>query len=336
MVIHGFNEKSRVMAERPEIFIHDEEGNIVRHPAWKSMSTDWASPAYHAYMADLVRHDVKEYGIDGYRVDAASYKGASWDPKSPSPAYVSGSASPALMRMMIEELRKANPEAVLLSEVFGPVFYMPSNLVHDNQTEAVQMLVEKMDRGEATAADYKAHMANVFDLLPPGANRVFFARNHDTSWFYHFNGYTPRLLAMDAIHALCAIPEVFAGDPKNGPHPDDDPAVYAYYRKLFALRKSYPELARGELLLREVDCDRPTVFTALRRLGRDVAIAVVSLSDKPETAKITLAPTVRTSLGAENVTLQDPMTGITVSPSFLAGKTISVTLRPFQVLVGRI
>jgi hypothetical protein len=35
--------------------------------------------------------------------------------------------------------------------------------------------------------------------------------NHDTSWFLHFNGYSPRFLAMDAVRAFAGIPEVFAG-----------------------------------------------------------------------------------------------------------------------------
>jgi len=74
-------------------------------------------------------------------------------------------------------------------------------------------------------------------------------------------------MALEAVHALCVIPEVFAGDPKHGPHPDDDPAIYATYRKLFALRKEFPELARGELLLQQIRTDNPRVFTALRQLG---------------------------------------------------------------------
>ncbi|MEJ7712336.1 MAG: hypothetical protein WKF84_21385 [Pyrinomonadaceae bacterium] len=38
--------------------------------------------------------------------------------------------------------------------------------------------------------------------LPIGANRVFYTRNHDTSWFYHFNGYTPRFMSMEAVRRV--------------------------------------------------------------------------------------------------------------------------------------
>ena len=329
MVIHGFNEKSAMMAEHPEYFIHNEDGSIARHPAWKSLSTDWASPAYREFMVGLVRHDLREYDNDGYRVDAASYKGANWDPKIPYPAYASGAMSAPLMRRMLAAMREAKREAVLLSEVYGPVFYTACNLVHDNQTEAPQQMLEKIEAGEAVPADYRTHMANVFAMLPRGANRVFFARNHDTSWFYHFNGYTPRFMALDAFHALTVIPEVFAGDARHPPNPDDKPETYAYYRKLLAVRREMPELARGELFLGEVACDNPWVLTAVRRLdGRRVLVAV-SLSEKEQVAAVTMP-----GPAGAGVKLHDVMTGegVDVAP----GPPLILRLKPYQVLVGRL
>ncbi len=166
MVIHGFHKNSPVLQQRPELFVRKENGEMALHPTWRSVSTDWANPAYQQYMVDLVTHDLRNYNIDGYRVDAATYKGAGWDPTVTYPVYRSGSAAPELMEKMLQALRQTEPDAVLLSEVFGPVFYSVCNLVHDNQTEAVPVLLEKMDKGEYNAALYKTHMANVYDMLP--------------------------------------------------------------------------------------------------------------------------------------------------------------------------
>lgn len=334
MVIHGFNERSPVPRQRPELFVRDTAGRIARHPTWKSLSTDWASPAYAQYMADYVRHDLAAYDVDGYRVDAASYKGPNWDPHAPYPAYASGARSPAVMRRMLDALHAQKPDATLLSEVFGPVFYAVSNLAHDNQTEAGQWLVEALAAGRLTAADYKAHLASVQALLPAGANRVFFARNHDTSWFYHFGGYTPRFLALDAVHALTAIPEVFAGDPAHGPNPDDAPGVWAHYKALFGLRGPYPELARGALLLDEVRSSNPHVFTALRQLGDSLVLVAVSLSDRPETAEVTLDAALP---AAGPFALRDAVTrgAVRVEDVGGAGRRLRVTLQPFQAVVGR-
>ncbi len=332
MVIHGFNEKSPMMGQHPEYFVHDEAGRITRHRTWKSMSTDWGSPAYIQFMVDLVRHDLREYDIDGYRVDAASFKGPGWGVNVPYPAYRSGTDAPALMEKMLQALREQKPDAMLLNEVFGPVFYTVSNLSHDNNTEAPQQFLEKWEAGDATSQDYKKHMVRVFRMLPPGANRVFFARNHDTSWFYHFNGYTPQFMALEAIHAFCTIPEVFTGDrgrKRKEPNPEDDPAVFAHYRKLFAMKKRIPELSTGDLLLEAVEADHPNVFTALRRSKENTYLIVVSMQDTIQETKITF-DTEQVQKPGE-MTLEDPISGEVVK-----GKEMRLTLKPFQVLVGKL
>jgi hypothetical protein len=332
MVIHGFNPASPVVAARPDLFIKDETGKPALHPTWKSVSTDWAGPAYRQYMADLVRHDVRTYGIDGYRVDAASYKGPAWAADLPYPAYRPGAAAPELMAHLLRALREGQPEAVLLSEVFGPVFYSVCNLAHDNQTEAPQLLLERIEKGQYTAAQYQEHLASVADALPAGANRVFFARNHDTSWFFHFNGYTPAFLALDAVHALFGIPEVFAGDPEHGPHPDADPGVYNHYRKLFRLKKDFPEWTHGRLRLRDIHSDNPHVFAGLRSTEAHTGIALVSLSGKAEAAPVFLGAGV---LRAGRLVLRDALTGETVTVPREDDRFV-VHLKPCQVLVGRI
>ena len=335
MVIHGFSKDSPLTQQRPELFVSNEQGELARHPTWKSVTTDWANPAYQQYMVNLVLHDQREYGNDGYRVDAATYKGAGWNPKVPYPAYRDGSAAPDLMRAMLRAMRQQNPEAVLLSEVFGPVFYSVCNFAHDNQTEAVPLLLEKMQRGTYSAAEYKQHIQAVYAMLPTGANRVFYARNHDTSWFYRFGGYTPRFMAFEAVHAFFGIPEVFAGDPKNLPAPDDDPQIYAQYKNLFTLRRRFPELVEGAIQLAPVQCSNKQIFSGLRTLSASPVITLISFSDKVETATITLDPSVHVQSGT-SLTLTDVQMGKPVVLTPVSANTFTVTLQPFQGVVGRL
>lgn len=282
MVIHGFNPSSPFVQENKHMLVLDSLGQPSRYRTWKSVSTDWNNDQYIQYMADLARHHVKNYNIDGYRLDAASYKGPGWDTQLNYPAYKSGSNSPAVMRAMLEALREYKEEAMILNEVFGPVFYTVSNLAHDNQTEAVQHFLNMYDRGEVTIDDYKRHMASTRALLPEDANRVYFARNHDTSWFYNFEGYSPRLLNMDAIHSLCAIPLVFAGDRtrKQNESPDDNPATWEYYRKLFKVRQAIPELNSGILDLNGIYTNHQNVFTAVRRTKDVSYVILISFEDQ--------------------------------------------------------
>ncbi len=338
MVIHGFNKKSPVPEQHPELFVHNEQGELELHRTWKSITCDWASPAYQQYMADLAAHDAEEYGIDGYRVDAATYKTPNWNADIPYPAYRSGSAAPEVLAKILQALRARNPEAVLLNEVFGPLYYSVCNLVHDNQTEAVPFLLEKMDKNEIVADTYKQHLANVFEALPLGSRRVIYARNHDTSWFYRFGGYTPRFMAMEAIHAFFAIPSIFAGDRKHAPHPDDDPATYDYYKKLFAYRKKMPELIRGEIVLREVECDNPWVFAGIRRLENRSVLIVVSLSANEGTAQIEI-PSYHLSSPANVIPALWDVIQDSEYPAQSIDRqtgTIEIAIKPFQVLVGRL
>lgn len=328
MVIHGFNKKSDVPKQRPELFVKAESGDsLAYHPTWGSITTDWAAPVYQRYMADLVTHDLTTYGIDGYRVDAASYKGPAWHAGLPYPAYRPGAAAPELMRAMLDALRAKKPDAMLLSEVFGPVFYSVSNFGHDNQTEAVPVLMERMAKGQYTAVDYQKHLANVLDMLPAGANRVFYARNHDTDWFYHFNGYTPRFMAFEAVHALVGIPEIFAGDPDYKFNPDDDPTTFDAYRNLFNIRRERPELTRGDVRLRDVSARNPMVFSAVKSLNGKSSLVLVSMSEKEETANVAVEGR---NLPA-SVEFTDPISGQT-----FRANPAGLKLKPFQVLVGKL
>ncbi len=330
MVIHGFNENSDVVEAAPELFVMDTAGNATRHRTWKSMSTDWNAQAYLDYMRDLAKYHIQEFNIDGYRLDAASYKGPGWDPKVPYPAYKSGSNAPEVIEAMLSELRKVKPDAMILNEVFGPVFYAVSNLSHDNQTEAPQQFLNMMKEGKVNIEDYKTYMQRTFIMLPKGANRVFFARNHDTSWFYHFDGYTPEFLNLDAIHGLCTIPEVFTGDNsgnKGSANPDDDPRVWEFYKKLYKVRQVFPQLSQGELLFEEVKVDNDHVFSVIRKKGDQVFLILISFLDQP----VSINASIDASFGSSSKNLQayDMMT-----EKFIPLKSVkNIEIKPYQTLI---
>lgn len=331
MVIHGFHPSSPVVKQRPEIFVHNVDGSLALHPTWKSVSTDWASNAYQDYMVKLVEHDLHKYNIDGYRIDAASYKGPNWDKRIPYPAYRSGADAPVLMKRMLTAMRARKPDCMFLNEVFGPVFYSVSNLSHDNQTEAVEVLMKKMTQGAYTAADYREHVQNVYAMLPPGANRVFFARNHDTSWFYHFSGYTPLFFCFEAVHAFFGIPEVFAGDPKYPFNPDDDPAIYHTYRKIFAASEQHEEFRRGAMLFEDVVCRDRNIFTGVRSYGEESSIVLINMSDQVRTVDV-LWKGVPPSI--ESILCKDVLEGNVQNVPCNKGM-MRITLKPFQIVVGK-
>jgi hypothetical protein len=331
MVIHGFNAASPVIQQHPEFFYRDAHDSLMIHPAWGSVMTDFMNPSYQQYMKDYVLYDQKTFDIDGYRVDAASFKGPNWNKAIPYPAYKSGTASPLLMKIMLDALQKKNKNATLLSEVFGPVFYTVSNFAHDNQTEALSFLLKEMQAGRYHLSQYKKHLQYVYSSLPKGAVRVFYTRNHDTSWFYEFNGYSPLFLTLEAIHAFFGVPEAFAGDAGYKFNPDDDPATYGYYKKLFTARKQYPEFRNGQKLFGEVNCSDADIFTAMARDSRQSSVFIASAA--PQTKKVTVTMASNFLSGTPVATDVIHQTNIEVLKS---KNGLTLTLEPNQVVVVRL
>ena len=331
MVVHGFHEDSQIAKDHPEFFFRDEHGHLAKHHTWPTFDTDPANPAFRKFMADLVKNDIRTYGIDGYRVDANSFKGPNWAANLPYPAWKSQNII-TLYNDMHEAMLEEKKDIVMYSEMYGQVYHAVSNLVQDANWGVVTQVLQKMEAGEISAADYKAGIARQLDTLLPDINRIRFCRNHDTSWYWgSFYGYHRRTLNVDTIHSVVGVPLVFAGDPYNGPNPDDDPATWDFYRNIFALRKEFPELGKGEILLHEVTCDHPNVFSVMRRVDEGLVLALVSLSEKP--AKVDLG---FSDIGElpEQVALVDPV-GDGDSEIGLVDGSLKVELEPFGIRVAR-
>ena len=83
--------------------------------------------------------------------------------------------------------------------------------------------------------------------------------------------------------------------------------------------------------MREVTCDNDWVFSGLRKDGGHIALALISLSDKPQKATIHLNSVNMKLAGA---TLIDPVDGRSIT--LPAGETATIDLKPFQTWVGRL
>ena len=142
---------------------------------------------------------------------------------------------------------------------------------------------------------------------------------------------------MEAIHAFFGIPSIFAGDPKNAPHPDSDPATYEYYKKLFSQKMKMPELRYGEIVLRDIRCDNSWVFAGIRHFENRSVLAVVSLSDNNESVRVTLPANFRSKKGDKTIVLNDVIQSANSSSGTVdrSAGVVQFTMKPFQVLIGR-
>ena len=90
------------------------------------------------------------------------------------------------------------------------------------------------------------------------------------------------------------------------------------------------------MLLHEVDCDNPWVFTGLRHLDGEYVLVIVSLGEKDETAQVTLETESGIPAPAKSFRLHDPIRGEDVSVEATGDGKLNVPLKPFQVLIGRL
>ncbi|MFM9195665.1 MAG: alpha-amylase family glycosyl hydrolase, partial [Planctomycetia bacterium] len=176
MVIHGFASGAAVAREHPEFFTRNEQGLVETHFNWGSLNTDPGNSAYVKFMEELVLNDLRTYDIDGYRVDANSFKSPNWDPDCPRRPWEASSTLP-LYRAMYAAMQREKKDVVFYSEMFGPAWHSVSNLAQDANWAVVTDLFASFDKGTANAATYKSGMLQLQESLQPGVNRIRFCRN---------------------------------------------------------------------------------------------------------------------------------------------------------------
>lgn len=320
MTIDGFDEKSPAIGLR-NMFITTDFNTLERQGGIALVNR--AEPQYQDYLRLLAQSDLQIYDMDGYRIERANYQAPMWRTGWNQPAYAAGNQSPLAMQIVLNALREKKSQSIILSGETGMVFHSSANLVQDATASGSLHFQELLRNRKATAKDYKLHIANTRDALPPGAARVYASRSYATEALAKFAGDAPLFRALEAVHAFCGVPQVYAEAPQ------ENPRLFEFYRKLFAIRKRFPELTRGDLYLREADADSPEVFSAIRKQGDATTWVLISMSDKP------LSVVATTSLAAPLPTLfLDVQTGATISARKEGARSLKITIAPGQILIG--
>lgn len=274
---------SMLVKTHPEYFQRDAAGRITPHFKWSNAATDPANPGFRQYIVDFATYCVREFQVDGFRVDAASANTPNWYPHNEREPWETTMSSYLLMEEVNFAIKRLNPDAILLDELGGPAFFHVSDICH-NFGFINQLLWEKTKADDYYASDYQTLLADMQAAMPPQVLRVFYTRNHDTAWFSHFDGYTPEFMCYEAMHTLIkGIPLFFAGQKgHSGPSEED----YAFYQKLLSLRVTHPILIEGECYYDRVESDQRQVFCVLRTDQHHLLICIVSTSPEPLEAKI--------------------------------------------------
>ncbi|HYG69300.1 MAG TPA: alpha-amylase family glycosyl hydrolase, partial [Anaeromyxobacteraceae bacterium] len=227
---------------------------------WKHLrQLELDNPAVRRMLADAFAYWVREYDVDGFRVDAA------WGLRDRRPDFW-----PAV----VADLRRQKPDLVLVAEASARERYWVESgfdAAYDWTAELGRWAFEHVfdDPGRIGPA-IDAALAS--DATP--MDRVFrFLDNNDTGErFVTEHGVPFTRVAATLVHTLPGLPVVYTGEEVGAEYePYEDPPVVAWtdphgllphYRRLATLRESLPALRDGG-------------YRRVRVVGNDAAFAFV-------------------------------------------------------------
>ncbi len=272
-VAQGCAVDARYVAEHPEWFCRDPDGNLVSSHGWTdTYSFDWANPDYQEFMVGWALRLVRDFGIDGYRVDAPNGKEPNWDRRLARHASTTSLGCLSLLDRLQRELKALRPDTVLLCELYGPLYVQQHDYAYDYLAHFAWM---NAALGRLTPAELGEWLAQHRAILPPDSVRVAFTETHDTRDINPLadglRGSRISRLVLAGLVLTNFVPMIWSGQ-------EDRPADRAFLRQLLAVRRSYAALRYGALHLNAVRSADPRVFGALRHHEYQRVVGLLNLS----------------------------------------------------------
>jgi starch synthase (maltosyl-transferring) len=280
LVPQGCALDARYVTEHPDWFCRDEEGKLVHSHGWiDTWSLDWANPAYHDYMLGWSLRLLRDWDLDGYRIDAPHGKEPNFDRNVPYHASATNLGVIGLLERLQTGLKAIKPDSVLLCELFGPIFSHSHDLVYDYYP--MGMAYEMIDQ-RLTPREFGEWLADYWQVEPPGAARVCFTETHDTRGFhppsYALRGSAAERALFGILMMAGFVPMIWSGQEKG---------LEEFYRGMCAARQQSAALRQGAFLFNSVGCREAVterdyqahdwVFCLPRRHEGEVVWGLVSL-----------------------------------------------------------
>jgi len=266
----------------PDYYVRNESGGLTVPRDDKGNLTDWTDVAQLDYhnpdlrraMIDAMRYWLVEFGIDGFRVDAAGF------------------VPDDFWREAVPQLRSSVPRRILLLAEWGDVkmhrFGFDLSYAWDSYAHLKSVWTG------ASASDFVRQEAANLQTMPAGGMRLRFTTNHDeTAWdnppVIRFSGSAGARAAYVAMALLPGRPLIYDGQevesPQKLPLFERDPIVWhqpasvaaeAFYRRIIQLTRSDPALVSGDF--GALDTSAPGDVIAYRR---DSAVVLVNARPRP-------------------------------------------------------
>jgi glycosidase len=229
-----------------DFYDRDSTGKVTHYFDWEHLpNLNYDNPQVSELMTRAFTHWVREYDVDGFRVDVA------WGIQERRPDY---------WCKLTTALRAVKPDVYLLAEASAHDPYF----VNNGFNSAYDWSAEKGHWAWAKAFDDKRQVASRLQAAitagkTPVEKVARFINNNDTAQrFIGRHGPGTTKVAATLLLTLPGLPMVYTGDevgaeyePYQEPPPiswEDPHLLREHYRKLIHLRESVPALASGRWL----------------------------------------------------------------------------------------
>jgi cyclomaltodextrinase / maltogenic alpha-amylase / neopullulanase len=264
-------------------FERDNTGAVTHYFDWTHLlNLDYDNPEVRDYITAALARFVRDYDVDGFRVDA------SWAVAQRAPEFWPGVRA---------ELKRIDPDIFLLAEASAREPYYVANgfdAAYD-WTQELGVWAWRDVFGEDGSVDLsrlRAALTNDGNGFPPDSLILRFINNNDTGErFIARHGRASAMLAATLEFTLPGIPLIYNGDEvgasfdpyDEGPplHWHDEDALTRHYRKLAALKKGLTALQSRQLTLLHTDHDQQAMtYVRPGRTPGDDLLVLLNFSER--------------------------------------------------------
>lgn len=358
IVPHGGSPSGgKLRGNSPFSLLFDKDGKVPGYWCF-----DFGDKAWQQYIRSVVAHYMRNYQIEGFRIDAVNgnpslnWKRPGLPAQRPNnvdqewwndameknrdrvpfldyPRASMGmrAAAMEMMNAIRETVKESRPDGFTFAETNSPAAVKYADIIYDSafHHHTVHKMLEMPIRDFASA--YMTRMREQQYADPSGLVRMRCVDNHDTTNLIAFHG----LAAWKALHAsIFAIP----GVPMlyHGKELFQEPFI----AKLMELRQALPELRRGNADYSRIPQAAPQLFQVLREYQGNATLALINFSPDQLRADLKLPETLDKEypVRREMLSGQDIRSTITLAPwqaAFIAMRKNPAQLPAVQALYTR-
>lgn len=214
-------------------------GNPPGAPLNDTLSLDWGDPEYQKFAVDWAMWYIDTFNIDGFRCDAMHWKEPNFNPELDRPARTTAFGGFQIMDQLYKRLKAQNPEAILLSEVWGPLFQRCTDASYENG-----WLLSKINKAWMSGKpffsgrDWQNFQTHSALARPEAYLRTNFTANHDLIEIAEIAKTNPMCNALNFMHTFTGdIPFIMWLEPDN--RGEFFKSLFSEHKKLSGYECSY-------------------------------------------------------------------------------------------------